>query len=159
MTDPFALLGLTPAATAEEIRAAYRRRAAQVHPDLQPREKKEWAAEQMRQLNAARDFLLDPRQRAAFEVHTARRPTVDPAAVYAEYRRQRQAARHARRTLGMGTLLLGLALLCVLTLVAPQLVVALGELFVGLATLAAYLFMPLVVAAVLAFVVMSLRNF
>jgi hypothetical protein len=43
--------------------------------------------------------------------------------------------------------------------VAPRLVVALGELFVGLATLAAYLFMPLVVAAVLAFVVMSLRNF
>lgn len=159
MPDPFDLLGVTPAATIDEIRAAYRRRAVEVHPDRHPPERKEWAAEQMRQINAARDFLLDRRQRAAYQARPAGPRTVDPAEVYAAYRRRRQAARRARRGLGLSALLLALLLLCVLTLAAPQLVLALGQALIWLGTLAAYLIMPLVVAVLLAFAAMSLRKF
>jgi hypothetical protein len=66
-TNPYQVLGLKPGATADEIRAAYRRLAAQIHPDTQPAERKDWAAEQMRVLNAARDVLLDPERRAEYD--------------------------------------------------------------------------------------------
>lgn len=69
-TNPFTVLGVSSNASDEDIRAAYRRRAAQIHPDVQPVEKKAWAEAQMRELNAARDWLLD---------HPARR-TTPPAA-------------------------------------------------------------------------------
>jgi len=67
MLDPYYLLGIAQTATADEIRAAYRHRAAEIHPDLQPRDKRPMAEEQMKQLNAARDLLLDPRRRAAYD--------------------------------------------------------------------------------------------
>ncbi|MGH2523959.1 MAG: DnaJ domain-containing protein [Anaerolineales bacterium] len=66
LSDPYDLLGLLPDATRREIRAAYRRRAADCHPDRQPPDKKAWALEQMVQLNAARDLLFDPHQRAQY---------------------------------------------------------------------------------------------
>lgn len=34
MTDPYAVLGLSPPATADEVRAAYRARSMLLHPDL-----------------------------------------------------------------------------------------------------------------------------
>ena len=67
MLDPYYLLGVELTAAPEEIRAAYRRRAAEIHPDLQPPEKREWASERMKQTNAARDLLLDPRRRAKYD--------------------------------------------------------------------------------------------
>lgn len=63
--DPLNVLGVAPNASEDDIRAAYRRRAAQIHPDVQPAEKKAWAEAQMRELNAARDWLLDPARRTA----------------------------------------------------------------------------------------------
>lgn len=67
MLDPYYLLGIELTATPDEIRAAYRRRAAEAHPDIQPPEKREWASERMKQLNAARDLLLDPMRRAEYD--------------------------------------------------------------------------------------------
>jgi hypothetical protein len=64
--NPYTLLGLSPSASPDDIRAAYRRLAAEWHPDLQPPERKAEALERMVQLNAARDVLLDPHQRAQF---------------------------------------------------------------------------------------------
>ncbi len=67
MLDPYYLLGLPHTATAHEIRAAYRRKAAATHPDHQPPDQRAAAEEQMKQLNAARDLLLDPRRRATYD--------------------------------------------------------------------------------------------
>ena len=67
MLDPYYLLGVELNAPPDDIRAAYRRRAAEVHPDIQPLEKREWASERMKQLNAARDLLLDPKRRAEYD--------------------------------------------------------------------------------------------
>jgi hypothetical protein len=64
--DPYTLLDLPPTAAPDDIRAAYRRRAAEWHPDRQPPEKKAEAVERMVQLNAARDLLLDPRRRIQY---------------------------------------------------------------------------------------------
>jgi hypothetical protein len=79
MDNPYTLLGLPPGASPDEIRAAYRRLAAERHPDVHPPEKKQWASEQMVQLNAARDLLLDPARRAAYDAARARTPHWAPA--------------------------------------------------------------------------------
>jgi DnaJ-domain-containing protein 1 len=72
ITNPYQVLGLKPDASADEVRAAYRRLAAQIHPDTQPAERKDWAAEQMRVLNAARDLLLDIERRAEYDARFGR---------------------------------------------------------------------------------------
>jgi hypothetical protein len=65
--DPYYLLGIQLNATPDEIRAAYRRRATERHPDRQPPEQRPQASEEMKALNAARDFLLDPVRRADYD--------------------------------------------------------------------------------------------
>lgn len=50
--DPFALLGVTPDATADELSAAYRRLAKEWHPDRQATAEAVW---RMAQINAAYD--------------------------------------------------------------------------------------------------------
>lgn len=67
LIDLYALFELAPTAKTDDIRAAYRRRAAEVHPDHQPPEKRDWASEEMKRLNAARDLLLDPLRRADYD--------------------------------------------------------------------------------------------
>src|SRR3990172_5132834 len=101
MLDPYYLLGVELNAAPDEIRAAYRSRAAEVHPDIQPPEKREWASERMKQLNAARDLLLDPKRRTEYDERTrvemekakwrARRDAYVPSTdFYAPRRRRRR---------------------------------------------------------------------
>lgn len=56
--DPYKVLGVSPDASDEEIKMAYRRLAKKYHPDRNPGD--EEAARKMRQVNAAYDQIKDP---------------------------------------------------------------------------------------------------
>lgn len=55
MTDPYKVLGVSPNASEEEIKAAYRRLAKKYHPDLNPGD--EEAAKKMVEINAAYEAI------------------------------------------------------------------------------------------------------
>jgi DnaJ-class molecular chaperone len=65
MKDPYEILGVKRDATADEIRAAYRKLAKSHHPDLNPGKRE--AEEQFKAVNAAHDLLSDPEKRARFD--------------------------------------------------------------------------------------------
>jgi curved DNA-binding protein CbpA len=71
--DPFAVLGVAPDATAEELRAARRRRALVLHPDRIGGD-----AEAMRQLNTAFDLAMAERDRRAPERDRRTGPSAEP---------------------------------------------------------------------------------
>lgn len=56
--DPYKVLGVSPNASDEEIKAAYRRLAKKYHPDRNPNDPE--AAKKMQQINAAYDQLTNP---------------------------------------------------------------------------------------------------
>lgn len=56
--DPFQVLGVSPNASEDEIRQAYRRLAKKYHPDLNPGDKT--AAQKMNEINAAYDAIKNP---------------------------------------------------------------------------------------------------
>lgn len=56
--DPYKVLGVSPDASDEEIKRAYRKLAKQYHPDLNPGD--EVAAKKMQQINAAYDQIKNP---------------------------------------------------------------------------------------------------
>ena len=58
MQDPYMVLGVSPDATDEEIKQAYRRLAKQYHPDRNPGDAE--AAQKMQQINAAYDQIKNP---------------------------------------------------------------------------------------------------
>lgn len=77
--DLYAVLGIAPDATAEEVHAAYRRAARRAHPDTG-----EGSAEEMAQVNRAWASLRDSASRAAYD-RARQQPAppdlaVDPAA-------------------------------------------------------------------------------
>ena len=58
MDDPYKVLGVSPNATDDEIKQAYRRLAKQYHPDRNPGDAA--AAKKMQQINAAYEQIKDP---------------------------------------------------------------------------------------------------
>lgn len=69
MQDYYAMLGVTPDATPQEIKSAYRRLARLHHPDLN----KEARDDLIKRLNQAYEILRDPQKRAAYDTQFARR--------------------------------------------------------------------------------------
>lgn len=63
--DPYKVLGLSPNASQEEIKKAYRRKAKEFHPDLHPNDPN--ASKKMNDVNEAYDMLMNP------EKYTAKR--------------------------------------------------------------------------------------
>ena len=58
MSDPYSVLGVSPNASDEEVKAAYRKLAKKYHPDLNPGN--EYAAQKMNEINAAYDQIKNP---------------------------------------------------------------------------------------------------
>lgn len=58
MTDPYKVLGVSPDASDEEIKQAYRRLAKKYHPDRNPGDAQ--AAKRMQEINAAYEQIKDP---------------------------------------------------------------------------------------------------
>lgn len=58
ISDPYKVLGVSPDASDEEIKQAYRRLAKKYHPDLNPGD--EEAAKKMQQVNAAYEQIKNP---------------------------------------------------------------------------------------------------
>ena len=56
--DPYKVLGVSPNASDEEIKTAYRRLAKQYHPDRNPNDPE--AAKKMQKINAAYEQIKDP---------------------------------------------------------------------------------------------------
>ena len=58
VSDPYKVLGLSPGASDEEVKTAYRKLAKKYHPDLNPGNDR--AAERMNEINAAYDQIKNP---------------------------------------------------------------------------------------------------
>ncbi len=64
VSDPYKVLGLSPGASDEEVKAAYRKLAKKYHPDLNPGNQR--AAERMNEINAAYDQIRNPQPQDSY---------------------------------------------------------------------------------------------
>jgi DnaJ domain len=93
--DLYAVLGVPPDATPEQIRRRYRRLASISHPDLNPSDMRR-AERRMAQINVAAGVLLDPHKRALYDgqrSHRPRRPSHRPPSPPIDISRVRLDAR------------------------------------------------------------------
>ena len=58
INDPYKVLGVSPNASDDEVKAAYRKLAKKYHPDLNPGD--EYAARKMNEINAAYEQIKNP---------------------------------------------------------------------------------------------------
>ena len=65
MKDPYQVLGVARTASDEDIKKAYRQLARELHPDLNPGDKR--AEDRFKEISAAYDFLSDSTRRAQFD--------------------------------------------------------------------------------------------
>ncbi len=77
--DPYSVLGVAADASAEEIKAAYRRAARRLHPDVN--QNNPGAAVQFQDINAAYEILTDPDRKRTYD-HDASRRIPDPDNMY-----------------------------------------------------------------------------
>ena len=78
--DPYAVLGLPPTATPDEIRRAYRSQVRTHHPDTRTAPQSLAPAdEQLRRVLAAYAMLRDPERRARYDRAAKRSPTAPRA--------------------------------------------------------------------------------
>jgi len=78
MQDHYEKLGISPAAAPDVIKLAYRRQAAQYHPDKNPAAE---AAVRFREVQDAYEVLSDAERRQAYDDYRQRSLIEDPLAV------------------------------------------------------------------------------
>ena len=78
MQDHYEVLGVSPAATPDLIKAAYRKRAAQYHPD---KNQSPDAPMRFREVQEAYEVLSDATRRKAYDDYRQRNLIEDPLAV------------------------------------------------------------------------------
>lgn len=78
MQDSYEILGISPIATADSIKAAYRKKAAQYHPD---KNQSPDAPVRFREVQEAYEVLSDPARRKAYDEYRQRNLIEDPLAV------------------------------------------------------------------------------
>lgn len=77
MRDPYSVLGVSRQASADEIKAAFRRLAREHHPDRNPNDAD--AERRFREINEAYQVLTDPTRRARFDATGSDRPGPGPS--------------------------------------------------------------------------------
>jgi molecular chaperone DnaJ len=82
--DYYSTLGIKKAATAEEIRKAFRKLARKYHPDVNPNDKK--AEEKFKEISEANDVLSDEKKRKVYDQFGFYSDNIDPAAAEAAAR-------------------------------------------------------------------------
>lgn len=65
MKDPYQVLGVAKSASADEIKQVYRGLARELHPDVNPGDRR--AEERFKEVSAAYDFLADATRRARYD--------------------------------------------------------------------------------------------
>ena len=88
MTDPYQVLGLSPGASDDEVKAAYRKLAQKYHPDLHPGDAE--AAKQMQRINAAYEQIKNPEKA---QQSAGGYGSYDP---FGGYRQQQSGAQYAQ---------------------------------------------------------------
>ena len=78
MQDNYEILGISPIAPADSIKAAYRKKAAQYHPD---KNRSPDAPVRFRAVQEAYEVLSDPARRKAYDEYRQRNLIEDPLAV------------------------------------------------------------------------------
>lgn len=78
MQDHYEKLGISPSATADLIKAAYRKKAAQYHPD---KNQSPDAPTRFREVQEAYEVLADPARRKEFDDYRQRSLIEDPLLV------------------------------------------------------------------------------
>lgn len=79
--DHYATLGVSPNATPDSIKAAYRKKATQYHPDKNPSPD---AAARFRAVQEAYEVVSNPERRKAYDDYRQRSLIEDPLAVARE---------------------------------------------------------------------------
>ena len=67
--SPYEILGVSPDASPDEVKKAYRKKARENHPDLNPNDPE--AAERMNKINEAYDRIMNPEKYAAHDRRTS----------------------------------------------------------------------------------------
>ena len=90
--DPYKVLGVSPNASDEEIKRAYRKLAKQYHPDLNPGDQE--AAKKMQQINAAYEQIKDPDKARASQQSYSGYSSYDPFGGWQQSGSRQQSGDH-----------------------------------------------------------------